>query len=200
MLNQEQQEALQEIANIGMGQAGSSIAQVFDHFVQLSIPRILILGADDLPSALEKLVNADQITAVRQAFHGRLRGEAIVLFGEQRCNDLADLLGYEHTPDHVNELELLLDVTNILVGACLGGIAAQLRSEIGFSAPSLMADRVPADALLRSEDLSWSTALLVEVNFRLEQRSFACHLVILMAQEEIRVMALALDRFLETYK
>lgn len=200
MLTQDQQEALQEIANIGMGQAGSSIAQVFDHFVQLSIPRILILGADDMAGALEKLVNVRQITAVRQAFHGRMRGEAIVLYGDQRCNDLADLMGYEHTLDHVGELELLLDVTNILVGACLGGIAEQLHTDIGFSAPSLMADGVPASALLRVEDVSWRSALLVEVNFRLEQRSFACHLVILMAEAEIRIMAEALDHFLEAHQ
>ncbi len=197
MLTQDQQEALQEIANIGMGQAGASIAQVFDQFVQLSIPRILILDADDMAGALAKLVDGGQITAVRQAFHSHMRGEAIVLYGEQRCNDLADLMGYDQKLDHVAEIELLLDVTNILVGACLGGIAEQLFIDIGFSAPSLMADKVPADALLRAEDVSWSSALLVEVNFRLEKRSFACHLVILMAEEEIRAMGDALDRFLE---
>jgi len=199
MLTQDQQEALQEIANIGMGQAGSSIAQVFDHFVQLSVPRILVLAPEDMADALDKLVDIGQITAVRQAFHSRMRGEAIVLYGAQRCNDLADLMGYEQKLDHIAEIELLLDVTNILVGACLGGIAEQLNSDIGFSAPSLMADRVPAEALLRAEDVSWRSALLVEVNFRLEQRSFACHLVILMAEEEIRTMAEALDKFLEAY-
>lgn len=199
MLTSEQKEALQEIANIGMGQAGSSIAQVFDHFVQLSIPRIVILGPEDMAGALTRLVDAGLITAVRQAFHGRMRGEAIVLYGEQRCNDLADLMGYEHTLNHSGELELLLDVTNILVGACLGGIAEQLHSDIGFSAPSLLADRVQAAVLLRVEDVSWRSALLVEVNFRLEHRSFACHLVILMAEEEIRTMAEALDHFLEAY-
>ena len=43
MLSQDQKDALQEIANIGMGQAGASIARVLDEFVQLSIPRILVV-------------------------------------------------------------------------------------------------------------------------------------------------------------
>lgn len=43
MLTEDQKEALREIANIGMGQAGSTIAQVLGEFVQLSIPRILIV-------------------------------------------------------------------------------------------------------------------------------------------------------------
>jgi len=199
MLNQDQKEALQEIANIGMGQAGESIARVLDHFVHLSIPRILVLPPEDMAAAMTRTVGAGTVSAVRQAFHSLMRGEAIVIFGEQRCDDLADLMGYEGGLDHVGELELLLDVSNILVGACLGGIAEQLKTDIGFSAPSLMADRVPVEAMLRAEDVSWRNALLVEVNFRLEGRSFACHLVILMPEEEIRLMAGALDRFLAAY-
>jgi chemotaxis protein CheC len=199
MLTQEQKEALQEIANIGMGQAGESIARVLDHFVHLSIPRVLILPPADMAAVLVRTVGGGHVSAVRQAFHSQMRGEAIVIYGEQRCGDLADLMGYEGGLDHAGELELLLDVSNILVGACLGGIAEQLKIDIGFSAPSLMADRVPVEAMLRAEDVSWRNALLVEVNFRLEGRSFACHLVILMPEDEIRSMAGALDRFLEAY-
>ena len=193
ILTQEQQEALQEIANIGMGQAGASIAQLLDHFVILSIPKIVTMQPDNVAAALLRTVGPGNISAVRQAFHSILRGEAVVIFGEQRCNDLADLMGYESVVDHIGELELLLDVSNILVGACLGGIAEQLKSDIGFSAPSLMVDRVPVEAMLRADDVSWSNALLVEVNFRLEGRSFACHLVILMPEAEIRALAPAGD-------
>jgi len=42
MLTRDQKDALQEIANIGMGQAGASIAKVLGEFIQLSVPRILI--------------------------------------------------------------------------------------------------------------------------------------------------------------
>ena len=198
MLTQDQKEALQEIANIGMGQAGASIAEVLDHFVLLSIPRILFLRPEDIAGALLLTVGEENVSAVRQAFHSSMRGEAIVIFGEQRCNDLADLMGYEKDLDHAAELELLLDISNILVGACLSGIAEQLRENIGFSAPSLMADRMSVQHLFSVKDISWHNALLVEVNFRLEQRSFACHLVILLAETEIAAMAEALDRFLES--
>ncbi|MBP9712402.1 MAG: chemotaxis protein CheC [Sterolibacterium sp.] len=199
LLNEDQQEALQEIANIGMGQAGASIAQVLDHFVRLSIPRILFLQQENIAASLRNAVGENQISAVRQAFHSSMRGEALVVFGEQRCNDLADLMGYEQDLDRAAELELLLDITNILVGACLGGIAEQLREKMRFSPPSLMADRVPIEQLLSVDDVSWNNALLVEVNFSLEQRNFACHLLILMTENEIKSLASALDRFLENY-
>lgn len=199
MLSQDQQEALQEIANIGMGQAGSSIAQALDHFVRLSIPRILALRPEDLGAALTRTVGPGKVSAVRQAFHSHVRGEAIAIYGEQRCDDLADLMGYDQPSDHAGKMELLLDVSNLLIGACLRGIAEQLHADIGFSAPSLLADDVPIERLLDTDEAPWDNALLLEVNFSLEQRSFACHLVVLMTEGEVTTMAAALDRFLAAY-
>lgn len=197
MLTDDRRDALQEIANIGMGQAGSSIAQVLGEFVQLSIPRILIVPPAQVPVTLAKTVDENIVSAVRQAFFGGMRGEALVIFGQRKCNDLADLMGYESDPDHAEEIELLLDLSNILVGACLGGIAEQLQLAIGFSAPSLMADALPLARLLQDNPVPWTAALLVEVDFSLEKRSFACNLVILMPEDEIKALMLAVDRFLE---
>ncbi len=198
MLTEDQKEALQEIANIGMGQAGEVIAQVLNEFVTLSIPRILILQPNLIAPALQRMVDSELVSAVRQAFHSSFRGEALVLFGVQRCADLADLMGYEDNIDHATEMEILLDISNILVGACLGGIAKQVSVDIGFSAPSLLADRVPIREMMKLNDASWQHALLVEVNFQLEKRSFACHLVILMSEPELKNFAGELDRFLES--
>lgn len=198
MMTDDQKDALQEIANTGMGQAGEVIAQVLNEFVTLSIPRILILQPNLIAPALQRMVNSEQVSAVRQAFHGSFRGEALVLFGAQRCTDLADLMGYEENIDHATEMEILLDISNILVGACIGGIAKQINVDIGFSAPLLMADRVPIKEMLQVNDATWQHALLVEVNFQLEQRSFACHLVILMPELELKKFTGELDRFLDT--
>ncbi len=199
LLTEDQQEALQEIANIGMGQAGASIAQVLDQFVVLSIPRILFLSQEDLAASLKLAVGEGQVSAVRQAFHSNLRGEALVVFGEQRCHALAGLLGYEQQLDHAAELELLLDITNILVGACLGGIAEQLQEKMSFSPPSLMADCLPIEELLQAHEVSWNNALLVEVNFSLEECNFACHLLMLMTETEIQSLAASLDQFLANF-
>jgi chemotaxis protein CheC len=199
LLNPDQREALQEIANIGMGQAGDSIARVMGEFVQLSVPRILALDPQEAGAAIARTVGEGPVDAVRQAFHSQLRGEAIVIYGHERCNDLADLLGYDSQVDTAVEQEMLLDVTNLLVGACLGGIAEQLKTDIGFSPPSFMAERVAVASLLKHDEIDWDCALLVEVNFRLESRSFACHLLILLTGEDVASLCAALDRFLEAF-
>ena len=196
-LTEDQRDALQEIANIGMGQAGSSIAKIWGEFVSLSIPRIAHVDQCSIPAMLARFVGDGTVNAVRQAFHGNLRGEVVVVFSGGRGDQLAELMGYEDA-DTVEEKELLLDVANILVGACLGSIAETLGVDIGFSAPSVMGLDVAPSALIRPEELISGRALFLEVRFALEKKSFASHLIILMPSDEIFVLGAALDKFLSS--
>lgn len=194
-LTEDQRDALQEIANIGMGQAGSSIAKIWGEFVGLSIPRIAYIDRQEIPAMLSRFVGDETINAVRQAFHGQLRGEVVVVFSGGPNDQLADLMGYEDA-DSIEEQELLLDVANILVGACLGGVAGTLGVDVGFSAPSVMGLNVLPAHLIRSEELGTGRALFLEVCFTLENKSFASHLIVMMPADEIAVLGQALDKFL----
>jgi chemotaxis protein CheC len=207
-LTEDQRDAMQEIANIAMGQAGSLLAELLGHFVNLSVPRIKVLTLAEVAHAISDMVGSDiEVTAVRQSFQGYLTGEALVIYGQDGCKELGDLMGYDEALDRSEETELLLDVSNILVGACLGGIVDQIKdlaegqgaAELGFSAPSVMAESVPADALINPDKLSWTHALLVEVNFTLEGRNFISHLCILMPEHSIEKMRSILDRFIESF-
>lgn len=196
-LSADQHDALQEIANIGMGQAGSSIARIWGEFVRLSIPRIAHVERQEIPRLLEQLVGEDGILAVRQAFHGPLCGEVIVVFSGGPPSELAGLMGYEET-DRVEEIELLLDVSNILVGACLGGVASTLGVDIGFSAPSILGLDVTPRKLFDPQAMRTGRALFIEIRFTLETRSFACHLIVMTPDSEIVRLAAELDRFLDS--
>ena len=198
-ISDDQRDALQEVANIGMGQAGASIARVLGEFVELSVPRISTVDAAGIPAALAALAGDGVASAVRQAFIGELRGEAIAIFSEHSAHDLAELLAYGDALDAPAGCELLLDIGNVLVGACLGRIAGLLRTEIGFSAPSLLADQVATSDLIQAETIAARCALLVEVRFGLEKRVFRCHLVMLMPEDALAALRRALDRFIEEF-
>lgn len=198
-LSAEQIDALQEIVNIAMGQAGDSLARVLDSFVRLSVPRIRLIQSAEAPQCIAEIVgDAEQITAVRQSFYNNLCGEAITLFSTAGCHDLASLMGYQQALDTEMEKELLFDISNILVGACLNGIAEQLGADLSFSAPSLMATSVFSSQLLSPDTLPWTYALQVEVNFSLEQRKFRSHLLIMLAEDAITSLAGSLSLFIET--
>lgn len=207
-LTEDQRDAMQEITNVAMGQAGSVLATLLGTFVNLSVPRINMLALPEVAGAIGTMVGRGiGITAVRQSFHGHLRGEAIVIFGQSGCKGLDDLMGYDEALDHTDEIELLLDVSNILVGACLGGITDQIKNiteaqgagELSFSAPSLMAEGVPAEALINPDKITWTHALLLEVNFTLEGRDFISHLCMLMPEQSIEKMRGILDEFIASF-
>lgn len=195
---EDQNDALQEVVNIAMGQAGDSLARILGNFVELSVPRIRLVTTADVISTVTGMVDTNaEISAVRQAFSNSLRGEAIVVFAQTGADDLADLMGYDTDLDQSAEQELLLEVANLLVGAIITGISETLETELSFSAPSLMAERKPLDQVLVPEQLSWSHALLMEVNFTVEGRDFKCHMLMFMTEEAIDTLRGILDVFME---
>lgn len=160
--SEDQRDALQELTNIAMGQAGASLATLLDAFVDLSILRIRVVEVVELPPVLSELVGRrNEVSAVRQSFLGYLRGEVIVIFGGPGTCVLADLMGYEGELGTGGEAELLLDVSNVLSGACLGGLLEQIRAitgnreaELSFSMPSVMARHVLPGQLIEPTRLT----------------------------------------------
>ena len=144
-MTEDQRDCLQEIVNVAMGQAGESLACLLEIFVQLGVPRINLVASEDITPQLKQMIGEqdNKVTAVRQAFFrnkGKLdiQGEALLVFSDSSLSELAELMSYEEEESVNAELELLLDVSNILNGACLTGIAEQLESDFGYAPPSLI--------------------------------------------------------------
>ena len=199
LLTEEHRDALQEVANIGMGQAGNSVAQLLKEFVELSVPRIQILSREELSQAIGRAVGHTEVAAVRQAFHGGLRGETIAIFNCQGFVALAELMGYEADLEPDAQHELLLDISNVLIGACVGEISRLLGVGVAFSAPSMIGDRMPASDIVRAADVRLDWALYMDVNFKLERHSFGCDLVILVPESEVKALTEAVARFVESF-
>ncbi|NHQ85172.1 hypothetical protein HA050_03485 [Iodobacter sp. HSC-16F04] len=197
-LTEEQTDALQEITNIAMGRAGAQLAQILDTFIKLSVPRINIIQSSSVSRNILNMIGSKSAaTAIRQSFNGSLSGEAMVVYDQHGCRNLADLMGYDGVIDRTSERELLLDVGNVLVGACLNGVADLLGASLVYSAPTIMAENVEVDKLINIKQITWNYALLVEVHFTLEIRDFTCHLLTLMPEESILRLQLAIDAFME---
>lgn len=197
-LTPDDRDALQEIVNVGMGAAGAGLAEVLDTFVRLSIPRIQVVNASQIVDVLHQAKWAQgEVSAVRQAFYNEINGEVIVLFGPDGCRELGDLFGHDGQRLALEvEQEMLLDVSNILVGACMNGVAKQLRTDFGYSAPSILCEHQAVDALFREHPPVCETALLIQVEFSLEARSFICELLIFMPPASFQRLQLSIADFL----
>lgn len=198
-LSADHADALQEVVNVAMGQAGDRLARLFDHYVELSVPKIHLVDIKCLRAALREMGVAENIvTVVRQSFFNRIRGEAIVLFESSGLTDLAQLVDPGVQSDADPEHELLLDLSNIVVGACIGGIAEQLGTDLAYAAPSLLARDVRLDTVLAPSNLTWRYSLVVKIRFALEHRAFSCEILMFMPEESITLVRQALQAFLDT--
>lgn len=202
VLNEDQRDALQEVANLAMGQAATRLARLLDSFIELSVPRVRVVAVSEAAQALREMTGIqDPVSAVRQGFRSDIKGEALVICRSDSVEDLCALVSDPYSRsayESVSQKELMFDVANVLTGACVSCILDQLGRTPVFSAPGLLGDALTLDEVFQPGVLQWEVALLVEVNFTLEDQSFRAHLVMLMAEESIRHMNDALDALLSS--
>lgn len=125
ILTEDQRDALQEIANIGMGQAGARLAALLGRFVHLSVPRIRMVDTDTLPSAVRDMLDfTEPVTALRQSFRCEIAGEAISLFDSRSAAHMkfvfrADDEQQDLHGEDMSDAEVLSDVANLIACAPL---------------------------------------------------------------------------------
>ncbi|CAN0627737.1 chemotaxis protein CheC [Burkholderia multivorans] len=202
-----QRDALQEIANLAMGRAGARLALLLGRFIELSVPRLRVVRATDASGALSEMTGIrENVTAVRQGFRSDIKGEALMLCRSAGLGQIAALVdgafdddappGVSDRGDDTAQAERVFDVANVLIGACVASILGELGRTPVFFPPGLLGANVSFDDVFQPTSIAWSVALLLEVNFTLENDDFRAHFVMLMAEDSLRLMSDALDTLL----
>jgi len=188
VLSEDHRDCLQEISNVAMGQAGDHLARLLDAFVILSIPHVAILSPSEIAMAVQT-VDDQNVSGVCQGFiGGGISGESMLLFNDTSFNDLAKLMGYEDEVSATAEKEVLIDATNILVGALLRGIAEQMDIEFSFGPPAILGQHQELDKLLSSKHVRWNQALVIEVGYQIENYDVQCDLLVVITERSLHYL------------
>lgn len=193
LLNEEQRDVLQEIMNIAMGQAADKLAQLTNTFVTLSVPKVHATHRLDATSLPASLPQGPASIVTRQSFLGKFRGEVFVCFGNGGADQLAELMGYDPLPGVEND-ELMLDVTNILSGSCIAGLAEQVSAQVTYDAPSILDRGKSFQESLLSHTLRDHQALVLEIRFEIETHQFSCDLLVCITESTVATVIEAIDR------
>ena len=183
-LTQTQQDALIELLNIGFGRAASSLSQLTGHRVLLEVPQVSVHPIDELHRTLEQLLS-DQIASVHQIFSGPVSGDALLILDHSAAGMLKELLTSEPPlplPLDASAREVLTEVGNILLNACLGTFGNILRVQVSFSVPHLNLDTLQAlmrSLLVNHQGLRY--ALVVHAGFKLRDTEVRGFLVIVLS-------------------
>lgn len=179
-------DSYQEMVNIAMGRAGALLAGVLGNFIELSIPKVNMFEGGELQMTLTEVTGRDTVHAVCQGFVARdLAGEAILIFNDASFEDLGKLLHRDREIDEPAKTELLMDMANLLIGACLKGISDQLERPFSEGRPVILGRNARLDEMLASRHSRWRPTLAVEIDYRVEGYNINCDLLLLFTQDSL---------------
>jgi chemotaxis protein CheC len=197
-LTEDQQDCLQELINVAMGQASDQLARYLDTFVYLKVPNIEQVKSAQLLDTLNQDLKATAV--VSQGFFGfeGIRGEALLMYEAQDSHRLADLLGYE--ADELSFDEQIIDLSSILTTTFLNVFASQIDNQMSYSAPRLLSTGLSAlTQYLQQQSFNWDLALKVRISYQVTDYSFNCEMVLLIPEEAIMNIKTVIDRILEEF-
>ena len=187
-LDEEQRDALQELLNISMGQAANSLAQLIETKIDISIPKITSVTPSQLYTLLFETQNAFY---TRQSFLGDVHGEVMSVLSQSGLNEVASLMEYDAPLSKEDIQEIILELSNILAGACLAGLSEQLELSTNLNMPTLFS---PQKA--NFDELQWQHSLVMEVQFAIAISSFSMRVVFCLDDESLTRMKATLDELL----
>lgn len=197
-LSEEQRDCYQEIANVAMGQAADRLARLLDVYVVLPIPKVNLIEASDLRMAIQDAETGSSVSAVCQGFIGSgIAGEALLLFNDMSFPDLSLLMSYGETTDRNTELELLMDVSSLLIGACVHGIGDQLGIHFNQGHPVVLGQHRSIRSLLQTPETAWQTTLAIEIHYTLEHLNIDCNLLLLFTEDSVLRLNKKIDYLLD---
>lgn len=197
-LNEDQQDCLQEIINVAMGQASDQLARYLDTFVYLKVPSIEQVDSASLTDTIYS--DEHPVAMVSQGFFGYegIRGEALLMYQPKDSDKLADILGYE--PDELSVEEQIIDLSSILTTTFLNVFASQIDNQMSYSAPRLLSSTKSAfSEHVEQQQFSWDLALKVKISYQVTDYSFNCDMILLIPESAIVNIKAVLDRILEDY-
>jgi chemotaxis protein CheC len=198
-LSPDKLDALQELVNIGMGKAGAALAKVLGVFVELAVPALDLADRRQVATLLEHGSWADDrdVEAVRQRFFGALMGETVMVFDSQGYAELSDLLGHGPGANAAERQEALLDLANVVIGACVNGIAEPLNEAVSFAPPAHLGGRAEVRAFMSPASSAFSQGLVVNVDFKLEARAFFSRVLVFLPEDSIMRIDMAITQLLD---
>jgi chemotaxis protein CheC len=193
-----QQDALVELLNIGFGRAGASLSQLTGHRVILEVPSVTVHEIAELSTALQQVIR-DEVATVHQIFSGPVSGDALLVLDHHGASRLKELLTDEPALPlaiDASAREVLTEVGNILLNACLGTFGNLLKVQVSFSIPRLNLEtlgRVIESLRVNNEGVRY--ALVVHAGFRLRDREVKGYLIIVLSVSSLDRLVRAVEQW-----
>jgi len=188
-LSSDMRDCYQEISNVAMGRAGDLLARLLNVFVVLPIPNVNFIEVSELRMALKDIESHESTSGVCQGFiSAGISGEALLILNDSSFKDVASLMNYQYEADIGTELELLMDLANVLIGACLKGFSEQLDIQFSQGHPEVLGQHRQISDLIANNANKWKKTLAIEISYNIENYPIKCDLLLLFTERSMQTL------------
>jgi chemotaxis protein CheC len=198
VLNERQAEALAELINIVFGLTAANLSEISGHRVRLDPPTI---SSHPIGGLAERLAvfGTGQLVSVRQVFTGPFSGDAYLCVNSEGAVRLSNIL--IEGPRQSQELdssgaEILTEIGNMLLSACLGVFGNLLQLQFSFSVPELHQELLQhfLDSLtIADEDLRH--AVVIDSSFKISDSGIVGRIAIVLNVSSLERLIQAIDQW-----
>ena len=198
ILTETQRDALIELLNIGFGRAGAALSRLTGQRILLDVPVVDIHPVAQLNESLRK-VGAGNVATVHQVFSGPVAGDALLILDPAAASTLKELLTDEPALPlelDASSREVLTEVGNILLNACIGTFGNLLKVPMSFAVPDLdiASLRSVVSNLVAGGD-AMRYALVVTAGFRLRDAEVTGYVVIVLTVQSLTTLLIAVEEW-----
>jgi chemotaxis protein CheC len=165
-----------------------------------------VVKGRDLPDYfIGELDGSSVVNLIEQNFLGKFSGQALLIFPSGAEKELIKLFNQENPEEIYNvdmdtlEQETLIEVGNILIGACIGKITELLSDFVTYDPPRLLVQDLAKSTPARFPVDEDSFAISIRTVFRFEQQNVEGYLFLITKQRSIQWLKKALQTFLESF-
>lgn len=199
-LTVDQTDAVTELVNIAFSRTAAALAELTGNRVELTVPEVSAHPIPALLPALSKFVRGD-VATVHQIFGGPVSGDAFLLLDIDGATRLVGLLTDAGAPTPQmgsSAKEVLAEVGNILLNACLGVFGDLLHVRFTFAVPRIHLEtlRSMLDSLVIGKD-ELRHALLVGTRFRVRASEVTGCLVLVLGVTSLEQFVRAVEDWAE---
>lgn len=145
-LNDMHIDVLKEIGNIGAGNAATSLSQMLNAEIDMTVPNVRILDINDAATALGGPENA--VIGILAKLYGDIEGLMMFIIEQDFAKTvLTSLLGVQDVScESLTEMELsaISEIGNIMISAYAGSISTLSQLNMKTSVPAISVDMVGA--------------------------------------------------------
>jgi chemotaxis protein CheY-P-specific phosphatase CheC len=153
----------------------------------LPIPNVNLITNTELHMAIADIQRNESVSAVSQGFiSAGINGEALVIFNDSNFGNMVKLLKYsDNKSSNALELEALMDVSNILIGACLRALSEQLHLVFSHNHPIILGRHCDLDDILKNTTQRKEDMLAIEIAYSIKSQNINFDLLLLFPNKSI---------------